>query len=63
MEDVPPTSVGAGRLLGPLMSMAALLMLIVPVVGLRGDAALILALVRGGLVLAVDLRLSPSLEP
>jgi hypothetical protein len=63
MEDVLLTGIGAEHLLGPLMSAAALLMPIVPVVGLHGGATLILALVRGGLVLAMDLRLSPSLGP
>jgi hypothetical protein len=63
VEDVLPESVEAGRLLGPPMSMGGLLMPMAPVVGLHGGAALILALVSGGLVLAMDLRLSPSLMP
>jgi hypothetical protein len=40
MEDVPLAGIGAEHLLGPLMSAAALLMPIVPVVGLRGGATL-----------------------
>jgi hypothetical protein len=50
-------------LLGPPMSVAALLMPIALVIGLRGGAALILVPVRGRLVHVVDLRLSPSLGP
>jgi hypothetical protein len=61
-EDVLLESVVAGRLLGPPTSGAALLMPIILVVGLHGGASLILSSVRGGLVHAVDLRLSPSLE-
>jgi hypothetical protein len=62
MEDVPPESVEVGCLLGPLMSVASLLMPIAPIIGLHGGATLILVPVRGGLVLAVDLRLSPHLS-
>jgi hypothetical protein len=36
MEDVPPESVEAGCLLGPLMSVASLLMPIAPIIGLHG---------------------------
>jgi hypothetical protein len=57
VEDVLPESVKVGRLLGPPMSVGGLLMSIAPVIGLRGGAALTLVLVRGGLLLAVDLRL------
>jgi hypothetical protein len=42
-EDVLSESVVAGRLLGPPTSEAALLMPIIPVVGLRGGAGLILS--------------------
>ena len=62
-EDVSPENVVARRLLGPLVSVAVLLMPIIPVVGLHGGATLVLALMRGGLVHAVDLRLSLSLVP
>jgi hypothetical protein len=61
-EDVLLESVVAGRLLGPPTFGAALLMSIILMVGLHGGASLILSSVRGGLVHAVDLRLSPSLE-
>jgi hypothetical protein len=63
VEDVLPKSIEAGRLLGPPMFVADLLMLIAPIIGLYGGGALILAPMRGGLVLTMDLRLSPSLEP
>jgi hypothetical protein len=55
--------VEAGRLLGLLMSDASLFTLMAHVVSRCGGTAFTLALARGGLVLAVDLRLLLSLWP
>jgi alpha-L-fucosidase len=55
--------VEAERLLGPLMSDAGLFTPMAPVVGRCGGTAFTLAPARGGLILAMDLRLLLSLWP